>query len=455
MTGLISKIREDNRVVFFVIFFIVVALLTEASLVKNYDLTGSAPLSAFLIMIFVYTLGQYYFLNLVSSKSRGNEMNVRVNALSYKIVRYSQYTLAIILVFLFLQMLLNSHYSTVILIIVITISYALAATMLGILAQRFFSWFIGHRTFVVMLYGLSAAALAINAVITLVFINDTLSIVYDTVGPHRGVFSYVGSPGSSEDLLNSAYNVVSVVSFILTWWATSLLLYPYSKKIGTMKYWVVVSLPLIYFLSQFPSVFLNVFASLLNSDPVFYGILLSVVFTVSKASGGVLFGSAFWIMARNTPQGTVVRDYLIVAAIGFVLLFVSDQAIVLLAVPYPPLGLSSVSFVGLSSYLILTGIYSSAVYISQDSKLRQSIRTIAIRESRLLDSIGTAHMEQEIQRRVTTLLKRNQELIEQETGIGSSTSEEADMKEYLREVINEVKLQKERPKADKKYENEP
>ncbi len=211
-----------------------------------------------------------------------------------------------------------------------------------------------------------------------------------------------------------------------------------------------MSLPLVYFLSQFPSFFLNLFASMLSSDPTFYSILLSVIFTLSKASGGILFGCAFWIMAKNTAQGTVVRDYLIIAAIGFVLLFVSDQAVVLLTVPYPPLGLASVSFMGISSYLILTGIYSSAIYISQDSKLRHSIRSIAKRESRLLDSIGTAHMEKEIERKVVTLLSRNQELVEQETGITFSASEEKNMKEYLQEVLNEVKFQKEHPKTNKK-----
>ena len=189
---------------------------------------------------------------------------------------------------------------------------------------------------------------------------------------------------------------------------------------------------------------------MLSSDPTFYSILLSVIFTLSKASGGILFGCAFWIMAKNTAQGTVVRDYLIIAAIGFVLLFVSDQAVVLLTVPYPPLGLASVSFMGISSYLILTGIYSSAIYISQDSELRHSIRNIAKRESRLLDSIGTAHMEKEIERKVVTLLSRNQELVEQETGITFSASEEKNMKEYLQEVLNEVKFQKEHPKTNKK-----
>jgi len=59
-------------------------------------------------------------------------------------------------------------------------------------------------------------------------------------------------------------------------------------------------------------------------------------------------------------------------------------------------------------------------------------------------------MEKEIERKVVTLLSRNQELVEQETGITFSASEEKNMKEYLQEVLNEVKFQKEHPKTNKK-----
>jgi Tfp pilus assembly PilM family ATPase len=59
----------------------------------------------------------------------------------------------------------------------------------------------------------------------------------------------------------------------------------------------------------------------------------------------------------------------------------------------------------------------------------------------LLDSIGMAQMEQEIQRRVIALTKQNQDRMVVESGIQSSLTEE-DMKEYLQQVIREVKKQK-------------
>ncbi|MDQ6862196.1 MAG: hypothetical protein M3044_00070 [Thermoproteota archaeon] len=65
--------------------------------------------------------------------------------------------------------------------------------------------------------------------------------------------------------------------------------------------------------------------------------------------------------------------------------------------------------------------------MSEDSKLRQSIRNLAIKESKLLDSIGTAHMEQEIQKRVLEFTKRTQDMMAEETGIKSSMTEDDTM----------------------------
>jgi hypothetical protein len=89
----------------------------------------------------------------------------------------------------------------------------------------------------------------------------------------------------------------------------------------------------------------------------------------------------------------------------------------------------------------LVGIYSSAISVSEDSELRKSIRRYAIEESRLLDSIGMAQMEREIEKKVLAFTKRNQDKMAEETGIQSSLSE-IEMKQYLEGVLQEMRKQK-------------
>jgi hypothetical protein len=290
---------------------------------------------------------------------------------------------------------------------------------------------------------LTSAILAINAGFTLLFVNYVL-----LSKPAVVVQSYMSSnppffvSGSIMDNLNYGYVISSILSFMITWAATAMLLRHYSPRLGIVKYWIILSIPLIYFLSQFLSLFLNLFASLLKSDPIFFGIIFTLIFTVSKPAGGVLFGLAFWAIARNIHHKGAVRDYLTISAYGFVLLFISNQAIVLVDAPYPPFGLATISFMGLSAYLILVGISSSAISIAEDSKLRQSIRKFAIDESKLLDSIGSAQMEQQIEKKVITMTKEHQDSMTEETGIQSSLTED-DMKQYLEMVLKEVKNKRE------------
>jgi len=87
--------------------------------------------------------------------------------------------------------------------------------------------------------------------------------------------------------------------------------------------------------------------------------------------------------------------------------------------------------------LILVGIYSSAISVAQDTKLRQTIRKSTTEESKLLISIGSAQMEQEIQRRAVKVAKDQQQTMAEQTGVQSSLTEH-DMKQYVSEVLKEI-----------------
>jgi hypothetical protein len=64
-------------------------------------------------------------------------------------------------------------------------------------------------------------------------------------------------------------------------------------------------------------------------------------------------------------------------------------------------------------------------------------------ESKLLDSIGSAEMEQGIIKKVDTMAKKQSDIMKQQTGIVPSMNEN-DVKDYLEQVINEIKKTKEK-----------
>jgi hypothetical protein len=62
---------------------------------------------------------------------------------------------------------------------------------------------------------------------------------------------------------------------------------------------------------------------------------------------------------------------------------------------------------------------------------------------KFLDSIGTAQMEQEMERKVLDIAKKNLETMMEESRVQPTIGED-DMKDYLHEVLQEVKTSRKR-----------
>jgi hypothetical protein len=142
-------------------------------------------------------------------------------------------------------------------------------------------------------------------------------------------------------------------------------------------------------------------------------------------------------LATDSP----VRNYTLIAAFGISLFFISDQGgsvLYRIGGLYPPYGLLTVSAMALSSYFMLIGIYSSAISVAQDSSLRKLIRKSVQEEFRLLDGIGTAQMQKEIENKVVHFAKRETADLVEDSGIVPSLSDN-DVQGYLKQVLDEVK----------------
>lgn len=443
--------KGRRKTIFIVISVIFITLLLDTSIIRISDLTlkstSSWTLVLFAIIVAISLVGQNLILRFIKQKvneSTSVQKSLRLNSI-YKVAVTVHYILAAILVFVILQMLMTSRYDVVLLIAAITISYVFAVAMMGILCHRFFSWFRSNKNYVVLLYGLSSLTLAINTGVILWLVNSILLTLPGEVMPR--VLMIVPSAIDVNPIsrtLNYAYIITTIISFIITWCATIGLLKNYTHKMGKFAYWTVLTVPLAYFISQFLVLSLGLFGPLLISNPIFFGLIFTLIFTLSKPIGGIIFGIGFWLIAKNIQKDNVVRSYLIISAYGFLLLFTSNQAMLLTSTQYPPFGLVTISFVGLSSYLVLVGIYSSAISISQDAKLRREIRHLAIKESKMLHSIGLAQVEEEVKSRVLHMARINKNHLA-EAAVPSALDDE-EMNQYLDAVLKEIKTsKKERP----------
>jgi hypothetical protein len=443
---------KSGKILVLIISIVIAVIIADTSIVKLSDLIrwrflhDWKNITLFVAMSCVYAISQYFIIEFI--KGRGEKElgyakgKMRLSAATFrKIVSIIQYVITAILIFVILQLLFYSRYSPAATTAITAISYTTAIVMIGLLAYLFFMWFNQNRrsgsSLKVFLYGLSSAALVLNTVVGVALIYSLSLTKPAMMGPHAGSITVL--IGTHIDrILNPLYIATSILGFILMWSATAILLRSYSQRLGKAKYWFLVSIPLVYFVSQFLTLFSNQFAATLALYPV----LFTLLFVFSKPVGGILFGAAFYSIGRRgiSSNGNFVRDYMTFAAYGFVLFFVSSQNTVVQPT-YPPFGVIAASFVGLSGFMMFLGLYSSAISVSQDVKLRQLIRRSAAQEVKFLESIGTAQMEQELQKRVLTIAKKNSDNMVEETGVQPSLTEN-DMKQYLKEVLVEIKATK-------------
>ncbi len=411
---------------------------------------SASPLNlAFFIYMFVlFAYGQFALLRFVKEKN----LKLQNHQIFYKIklsilersVILIQYTLISILAIFLIQILVYQSYLLIFLKYVVFISYVSSGIILGLLTYRLIGWLKFNRNAVGLIYCLAMATLAANSFLAFTYLTTEYS---DNAPIIKSVRSLTGVFATPDVTLQPTYIIISVCSYILTWAASVSLLRNYSSKLGRMRFWILVAIPLVYFLSQFQSIFFYTFSEFRTAEPVLFGIVYNLFFSATKPVGALLFGLGFWSISKRI-QNRVVQDYLLISACGISLIFTANQPLGLVYAPYPPFGLVTICFMALASYLFYLGIFSVSISVSQDRKVRQSIRHATIREStKFLDSIGTAEMVHDIERKVISITQATRDSMERETGISSSV-EYDDMNKYLQEVLQELKNKGDRKDRD-------
>lgn len=445
MKSILYPTIDSSRLFVAASIILISVLLIDGSLASIYAFIDSIAgpdeqYCIFIIIATTFVIGQYFILAVARNRVGRIKSPLTLPRIIHNINTLSSYFLSVILIVIIFEMFIESSYNTILLLLVLVVSYGLSCIALGLLAYRFFLWFKSRGSLNVLLYGISASVFVISNTLMMTFVSYVTPQVGDMIQPHGHLIMYFNNPGSPEYFMYNGYVGCSILSFILFWASTALILRHYSKRLGSIKYWILVSIPLVYFLSQFFAVFLSLFTSLMVQNPLVYGIILAVTFSISKSVGGILFGIAFWVMAKKTNQIATITDFLKIAAVGFMLLYVSERAVSLTSAPYPPFGLVSVATVGLASYLIMIALYYSAISLSNEMRTRKIILDSALQEFSLLRNIGFAQNEKEIENMVDKVVRKHSALIETKAAEIISPEE---IKVYTTEVLNEVKKLKE------------
>lgn len=427
------------RTIVAIVASLITTIILDISLLRVYNIISKEFVSLetreliFAAITVSCLTSMYLLLHVLKPARKANERKSEsIARLSFYATTGIQVVLGALIIFVVSQILLLSYYDVSGILSAILFSYTLCIAILGILISRIVSSFRPKKSLLVIIFFvIGLGSIIFN--VTVAMVDAFLRLTDRPPQTRPSLGASVDVSKGRFDTIDYLYFSSYVLSYLTAWIATATLMHHYSRRIGRVKYSLLLISPLAFFLMQFSGSFVNGISPT-SLNQFFLASLVTLIISFSKPIGGLMLGIGFWTMARFARKDSPVRFYLIISGFGMLLLFTSNQAILLSIAPYPPFGLATISAMGISSYLILLGIYSSSVSVSNDDRLRREIRQIAKSETKLIEEFISGEKRKEIEARVIQQVLE----IEDETGSKPSMTDE-EIKQYLDQILREVK----------------
>jgi hypothetical protein len=430
----------NKKISFMFILIITSVIIIDSTIVEFYSFSGVRTSSAINVVIFIAFSIVFAFSGIllitcvktITSKTK-YRLPKNLSKFNYIILGTQILTIGLISVTIF-QIIALNKYHILLLHLVTYISHVSALVFAIPLVFILAKWFKSRRNYIILLYIITFSLVSVNIVVSLAYYEQVLSRSYVTeIKPYRistNVTAFYSKP--IDELLSSLYNVIFILSFLVIWIATMALLNQYKYRLGKTRYYALTIIPLIYFIFPFHTYFANLLSPFVLDSPVVVSVIYTVLFSGTKQVGAFLFSLSFLIASTVVPNDSVKKS-LLISCIGMTILFSSVEITPLQYKVFPPFGLITEAFIPLGAFLLLVGIFTSAVNVSQDGELRRDFRKSAIAQLNLLRTIGIAQMEKE--------LVKNFKLAEKRTPNLETTQDysEENLKQIVHEVLQELK----------------
>jgi ABC-type multidrug transport system fused ATPase/permease subunit len=345
-------------------------------------------------------------------------------------------TTAIILAII-CQMLLVDRYSIVLLEIQTYTCHFIPFAFVSFLIYLLGLWLKSKRSILVMLYIGAFSSYCANLIVTFIYLESYFTI-FSSVLPDVSAYpitSYVVNlPGMPlTELLSTIFDILSLLSFLIMWVATAIFLSQYRFRMGKVKYFTLISIPLIYYIFPFQNYFGDQLLPLLQSSPVSFSIVFILVFSATKQVGAVLFSLSFWF-ASSLVYDDRIRKSLLISSIGMAILFNCIALSPLQYRVFPPYGLITEAFLPLGSYLLVIGLYTSAKHLARDASMRKWIYNGAQTQLSILKEIGVSQMERDLEKQLKITHSKASSIIDEP----QLELEDEDFKKILHDVLTEL-----------------
>ena len=433
------------------IFFILIIDLLMTRQILPY--TKDMEILMFILTVVIgYGIGSWILLGYTTQISK----DIRTKSRFINLMHWSMVIIQFSLFLVLLLMLISNTGNRFLSPSIFAVSSIASTIILGIISFKLISWYklTSYKNLVILFYGIAALTLGSSiledAGTKLLLIQvvqeksppgvtTESSFLYEASEKYDGeiIYKIVNSdttflyimPNSSLIFYNLLNSTVLPIAFGFRWIASTSLLRTLYQRVGKLPLllWIILSLPLIFYLiGKAPGFFSGEGLSGVDEQ---YRYFFRLLFRIGTVAGNVLFGLAFFMIVKSLVSSKL-KDYLIIAAIGDTMVGISLSTSAI----QPSYGVAAHSLILLSSYLFSIGLYLSAISISHDNSLRKSIKGSM---NDLIGNIGSAQMEQEIEKKVMKIIQKQQKEMEGQIGNFSNEVTENNVNDYIKLVIDE------------------
>ena len=435
------SLKITNKLALFFILAISVIIVIDSNVINFYAYTNkelpvSSKVGIFTIFSITFAIFAIVLLKTIESydlmssyKQRKAQNLVRFTALG------SQFMVIAFLAVEIVQMAFVKMYNSSLTLLILFTSFVPSVLFILLLVVLLVRWFRSSKNFMIIAYAISFSIVCIYLVLSIVYVNVQYTSTSEWIKAKSLHSTLVNS--SVSDLSFSfgvTLDALSLLSFVFVWIATVALLRQYRNKIGRTRFWVIIMIPLIYFLFPFETYFANFSEAMLSGSPVIFSVIYILLFSATKQVGGILFSIVFLTAATKIKQPNL-QNSLKIAAIGIAIVFSSIEINSLLYAAYPPYGVLTIMLLPVGSYSLFMGLFASARLASQDKKLRREFFQSTEKQLAFLQTLGKVQMEKELEKSLKSILKRSSVLDESR----DDYRREENVRELVQEVLDEVR----------------
>jgi hypothetical protein len=186
----------------------------------------------------------------------------------------------------------------------------------------------------------------------------------------------------------------------------------YSRRIGKYKFWILVSLPLFFYLIRYEGIIFSYFNlnDLINLPVVgiIYPSIKDAIYTAFLNSNiqttGIFFGLSFLTILLKL-KNSLLQNYMIITIIGMMILFGSRDFHSIFLNSVPPNGTITISFMPIGAFMLFTGILSFLRLAARDKEFYKDLLTTLANDTSLIKNIILTEKEIELSLKIKPLIE--------------------------------------------------